>query len=98
MSPNLMKSFVIFLMIVCILWGCGSIDLCESEIGDVIEITAFDSGWTHSFDTDLEGCEVNAIYRIIGNPIFLTPGDVVRLEIVRVNSRYSYDVLVLSIR
>ena len=70
-------------------------DPCTFEVGDVIETTAFSGGNIKYVNLSTAGCDDNVILKIIGDPVFTRPGDLMKVKVVKVNSAHSYDVRVL---
>lgn len=90
--PN---TLLILLTITLLFYGCSR-DPCVYEVGDEIEITAYEEALTSQFNTNIQGCELNVILTIVGSPIAVKAGDVITLEVIKVNSEFSYNVVVLD--
>ena len=92
---RLLKTSVLIFAIIAFC-GCGvDLDPCTFSVGDVIETTAFSGGNIKYVNLSTAGCDDNVILRIIGDPVFTRPGDLMKVKVVKVNSAHSYDVRVL---
>ena len=86
---------LIMLTIVLLFYGCSR-DSCVYEVGDEIEVTAYEGGLVAFFNVNIEECESDVVLTIVGSPISVKPGDVIQLEVVKVKSEFSYNVVVID--
>ena len=101
-----MSKYLIILLVAFALYGCGSDPVeimepsveimepsCEYSVGDVVEITLYETGVVEAFNVSIAGCDNPVIITLseASKGKQFTIGDVVKVRITNKKSQFSYE-------